>query len=78
MGNGYTKSGWYGGVRANGNTDGFDPTTGSTIPNQQSTNTSAQAGAAVAYAVAKGDMRRVQDFYTGPSIEGIVNINPLQ
>ncbi len=78
MGNGWVKSGWFGGVRANGNTDGFDPTTGNTIPNAQSSNTSAQAGAAVAYAVAKGDMRRVQDFYTGPSIEGIVNINPIQ
>jgi len=78
MGNGYVKSGWFGGVKANGNTDGFDSTNGNTVPNQASTNTSAQAGAAVAYAVAKGDMRRVQDFYTGPAIDGIVNINPLQ
>ncbi|HTJ84839.1 MAG TPA: twin-arginine translocation signal domain-containing protein, partial [Polyangiaceae bacterium] len=67
MGNGYTKSGWFGGVRANGNTDGFDSTNGNTVPNQAAANTSAQAGAAVAYAVAKGDMRRVQDFYSGPS-----------
>jgi hypothetical protein len=78
MGNGYLKTGWFGGVRANGSTDGFDPTTGQILPNQQSTTTSAPAGAAAAYAIAKGDMRRVQDFYTGPAIDGIVNIDPLQ
>ncbi len=73
MGNGRLKTGWFGGVRANGTTDGFDPTTGETVPNQQSAATSAAAGAAVAFAIAKGDMRRVQDFYNGPSIVGIVN-----
>jgi hypothetical protein len=78
MGNGYTKTGWFGGVRANGQVDGFDPTTGANVPNQASAVTSAAAGAAVAYAIAKGDMRRVQDFYTGPAIDGIVNINPIQ
>ncbi len=78
MGNGYTKTGWFGGVRANGTTDGFDPTTGALVAGQQSTVTSAPAGAAVAYAVAKGDMRRVQDFYTGAALDGIVNIDPLQ
>lgn len=77
MGNGYTKTGWFGGVRANGNTDGFDPATGNDIPGQQSNATSAAAGAAVAYAVAKGDMRRVRDFYSGAAIDGIVNLNPL-
>lgn len=78
MGQGYLKTGWYGGVRANGNTDGFDPTTGAIVAGQGAAATSAAAGAAVAYAVAKGDMRRVQDFYTGPAIDGIVNIDPLQ
>jgi hypothetical protein len=78
MGNGMLKTGWFGGVKTDGNTDGFDPTTGATIQNQAATVTSAPAGAAVAYAVAKGDMRRVEDFYAGPSIEGIVNINPIQ
>ncbi|NUP09628.1 MAG: twin-arginine translocation signal domain-containing protein [Polyangiaceae bacterium] len=78
MGNGYVKSGWFGGVRANGSVDVFDPPTGNTVPNGDSSNTAPAAGAAVAYAVAKGDMRRVEDFYNGPSIEGIVNINPIQ
>lgn len=77
MGNGHLKTGWFGGVRADGSTDGFDPTTGDDVPNQQSNATSAAAGAAVAFAVAKGDMRRVQDFYTGPSIAGIVNQAPV-
>jgi len=77
MGNGHLKTGWFGGVRANGNTDGFDPTTGENAPGQQSNATSAAAGAAVAFAVAKGDMRRVQDFYSGPSIKGIVNESPV-
>jgi len=77
MGNGHLKTGWFGGVNADGSTDGFDPTTGNNVPNQQSNATSAPAGAAVAYAVAKGDMRRVQDFYNGPSIAGIVNASPV-
>ncbi len=77
MGNGFLKTGWFGGVNADGSTDGFDPTTGNAVPGQQSNATSAAAGAAVAFAVAKGDMRRVQDFYTGPSIAGIVNENPV-
>jgi hypothetical protein len=78
MGNGFLKTGWHGGVRANGATDVFDPTTGETVANGSSQSVSAAAGAAVAFAVAKGDMRRVQDFYNGPAIDGIVNINPIQ
>lgn len=78
MGNGYLKTGWFGGVKANGSTAGFDPTTGAEVPNQQANATSAAAGAAVAFAVAKGDMKRVQEMYTGPALDGIVNINPLQ
>jgi hypothetical protein len=77
MGNGYTKTGWFGGVKADGSVAGFDPTTGEEVMGQQSNATSAAAGAAVAFAVAKGDMRRVQDFYNGPSIEGIVNVKPV-
>lgn len=78
MGNGFIKTGWFGGVRANGATDVFDPTTGQTVANGSSATVAPAAGAAVAYAIAKGDMRRVQDFYTGPAIDGIVNIDPLQ
>lgn len=77
MGNGYLKTGWFGGVNGDGSVDGFDPTTGKTVANQASTNTAAAAGAAVAYAVAKGDMKRVRDFYTGPGIDGIVVAKPI-
>lgn len=77
MGNGHLKTGWFGGVKADGNVSGFDPTTGDEVPGQAANATSAAAGAAVAFAVAKGDMKRVSDFYTGPSIQGIVNESVL-
>ncbi len=77
MGNGYLKTGWHGGVRADGRVDGFDPSTGKDVQGQSSDSTSAAAGAAAAFAVSKGDMKRVRDFYTGPSIDGIINVNPL-
>jgi hypothetical protein len=77
MGNGYLKTGWFGGVHADGSTSGFDPTSGKDMPGQAADATSAPAGAAAAYAVAKGDMRRVKDFYNGPALDGIVNVNPV-
>lgn len=71
FGNGYLKTGWFGGISRTGTVTGWDPTTGGT-----STLTSAQlampASAAIAYAVAKGDMRRVSDFYRGVAIDGVV------
>lgn len=77
MGNGYLKTGWFGGVRENGNVDGFDPSTGENVPGQSADATATSAGAAAAFAVAKGDMKRVRDFYDGPSIDGIVNLSPI-
>lgn len=73
MGNGHLKTGWFGGVKADGSVSGFDPATGNEVPGQPANATSAAAGAAVAFAVAKGDMKRVKDFYNGPSLSGIVN-----
>ncbi len=78
MGNGYLKTGWFGRVKADGNTNGWDPTTGKDVPGQSAAATTASAGAAVAYAVAKGDIRRVQDFYNGPALDGVINLNPAQ
>ncbi len=72
MGNGYLKTGWFGGIPATGAINGFDPTTGENVPGQASTVTTNAAAAAAAYAVAKGDMRRVQDFYRGPALNGII------
>lgn len=72
MGGGHLRTGWFGGVHTDGTVDGFDPTTGAAVPNKPSDQTSTAAGAAVAYAVAKGDMKAVETFYKGPSIQGIV------
>lgn len=71
MGNGYLRTGWFGGVKLNGKTDGFDPATGELIPDQKSTLTSAAAGSAVAYAVAKGNTNTVAQFNGGLPITGL-------
>ena len=71
FGNGLLKTGWFGGISRTGTVTGWNPTTGGT-----STLTSAQlampASAAIAYAIAKGDIRRVNDFYRGVAIDGVV------
>lgn len=73
MSNGHLNSGWFGGATTNSNmTDGFNPTTGALVPGQKSIETSNAACAAVAYAVAKGDIARVKDFYNGPAIDGLI------
>jgi hypothetical protein len=71
LGAGWLKTGWYGGIRASGEVVGWDPATGAeaAIP---STANAAPAAAAVAYAVATGDMGRVRALYSGPDISGIV------
>ncbi len=74
FGNGYLKTGWFGGITAGGGVNGFDPATGNIVAGQASANTAQAAAAAAAYAVAKGDMRRVQDFYRGGAINGLVNV----
>jgi hypothetical protein len=73
LGAGWLKNGWYGGIDRSGNITGFDPATGNVGANlpQSQANAMPVAGA-IAYAVAKGDMRRVEDFYHGSDISGIV------
>jgi hypothetical protein len=83
MGNGYIKNGWFGGVNADGSVDTFDPTMGAAaapipIAMQDMSVRTYAAGAAVAYAVAKGGgttgINTVAPFYTGTSpITGIIN-----
>jgi hypothetical protein len=75
-GAGYLKTGWFGGITRNGDVTGFDPATGAEVP-YNGGNTMRAAAAAVAYAVARGDMRRVQDFVNGLDINGIVNLTLL-
>jgi hypothetical protein len=72
MGSGFMRSGWFGGVHADGSVDGFDPTTGAAVPGQPSQQTSPAAGAAIAYAVSKGDKNLVSAYYTGAPYTGIV------
>jgi hypothetical protein len=72
MGGGHLRTGWFGGVHTDGNVDGFDPSTGMAVPGKSSNETSTAAGAAVAYAVAKGDMKLVTPFSGNIDIKGIV------
>lgn len=72
-GNGLLKTGWHGGIDRNGNVQGWDPATGNNAGYDGGA-TAQAATAAVAYAVAKGDDRRVSDFARGVNIDGIVNL----
>jgi hypothetical protein len=72
MGNGYLRTGWFGGIHADGSVDGFDPTTGNAVPMQAANVTSTAAGAAVAYAVSKGNTNVVAAYYSGMPYTGMV------
>jgi hypothetical protein len=76
-GNGFLKTGWHGGIDAADKVTGWDPSTGNDVPGQASATTAQAAAAAAAYAVTKGDMRRVQDFYRGTPITGVVNLQQM-
>ena len=78
LGNGALKAGWFGGIDAKSQLSVWDPTTGADLATggMSSAQLSGPASAAVLYAVARGDMRRVQDFYRGPALDGV--INPVQ
>src|SRR5439155_3541983 len=56
LGNGYLKTGWFGGVRRDGSTRSFDPDTGAET-GASAASTALAALAAVTYALAKGDIR---------------------
>ena len=72
-GAGYLKTGWQGSIDRNGNVMGIDPATGNPAPYNQTSSATA-AAAAIAFSVARGDMRRVQDFVNGVDINGLVNL----
>jgi hypothetical protein len=60
-GGGLLKTGWFGGITRTGATTGFNPATGA--PAAYDGDLQAKAAcAAVAYAIARGDLRAVQDF----------------
>lgn len=60
-GSGWLKTGWFGDMTTNGQVTTWDPATGN-AGTQTSGQLASSASAAVAYAIAKGDDRRVQDF----------------
>lgn len=70
LGAGYLRTGWYGGVLPDGSTRGFDPATGAEN-NATSASLADPVTAAIAYAIAQGDSRRIQDFARGINIDGI-------
>ena len=75
MGGGYLRTGWFGQVHADASVDGFDPTSGATIPSPTSAQNNIStlaAGAAVAYAVSQGNTNLVSAYYSGPPYTGIV------
>ncbi len=77
MGNGYTKSGWFGDMDPTTQASGWDQGTGDTggAYTGRGGELGASAAAAYLFSIARGDMRRVRDFYNGKSIDGVVNIN---
>jgi hypothetical protein len=62
FGNGALKTGWFGHLDLGGNVSTWDPATGRAMPGGNSAQMGTPAAAAIAFAVAKGDVRRVQDF----------------
>jgi hypothetical protein len=58
----YLKTGWFGDMDLNGNVSTWDPDTGKPVQGGNSANMGTPAASAIAYAVARGDNRRVQDF----------------
>jgi len=60
--NGYLKTGWFGSVGLNQQVSTWNPQTGALVPGGNSGAMGTPAAAAIAFAVSKGDARRVGDF----------------
>jgi hypothetical protein len=74
-GGGWLKTGWFGNLDASGNLTTWDPNTGA-AGTQTSQALGTPAASAVAYAVTKGDARRVQDF-GGTAPPGVIVANNM-
>jgi hypothetical protein len=75
LGNGFIKGGWFGGLNTNNVFETWDPTSGAnTATGPTSAALEAPASAAVLYAVAKGDARRVQDFFRTDLSPNVINV----
>jgi hypothetical protein len=77
MGAGHLKTGWFGDMDPAAGAMGWDQATGNAggAYTGRGAELGASAAAALLFAVAKGDMRRVRDFYNGKAIDGVVNLN---
>ena len=62
MGGGYLKTGWFGDLSTSGQLSTWNPDTGAAVMGGNSAQMTVSATAAIAFAVARGDERRVQDF----------------
>jgi hypothetical protein len=76
FGGGLLKTGWFGDLDLGGNVSTWDPNTGKTMMGGNSASMATPAAAAIAYAVTKGDARRVQDFGVTVPL-GVVNQNVM-
>ncbi len=75
---GYIKTGWYGDMTNGAGTNpdtarGWDPQSGSAVAGKTSAQSMEDADAAVLYAIAKGDDRRVRDFVNFRLGSGVIN-----
>jgi hypothetical protein len=77
MGGGHLKTGWFGDMDPATQASGWDQATGNTggAYTGRGAELGSSAAAALLFAVSKGDMRRVRDFYNGKPIDGVVNLN---
>lgn len=77
MGGGHLKTGWFGDMDPATQASGWDQATGNSggAYTGRGGELGASAAAALLFAVSKGDMRRVRDFYNGKPIDGVVNLN---
>ena len=72
MGQGHLQEGWFGGMDPLAETvETWDPATGANVDMPASVTANA-ASAAIAYAVARGDMNTVAQYYTGGPIDGVI------
>jgi len=74
MSQGLVKPGWFGDVRRDGKTN-YDPATGMLSAGVPDDMQRSGALAAVLYAAAGGDSRRVRDFYNAGDFGGLVNVS---
>ena len=77
LGNGYLKAGWFGQVKADNTIETFNAASGTNVAGGQSAAMAGPAGAAVLYAVARGDMRRVNGVLAvlAPRAQGVQRVH---